>query len=483
MGITMRRSELALVATAAAIAAAWTDDVLGALSILSLWAGVRLLLTDDRIPVLAAVFIYQWMQVTVGLFYAAATGHVLKTMIDSEYRTMMFIGLGCVTSLAIGLRLGIYLIRDGRENREERPVDFLSMPVLLTAYVISVASEGTILSTIADYPSLRQILVTITVLRFGLLFLVMRRFCHPVFKPHLLAAVLLVEVLLGFTGYFANFKDPLILAAIVLFEVFDHRKVQHWAAMATVVVLMAGLAFMWMGVRNSYRRSIDDMDPMLSSKSARVGRVNTLATEFFSHDISQLTDTADELIDRMWAIYYPARAVSRVPSIVSHTGGAIMSAAITHVVTPRVFFPDKAPLPSDSDMVRKYSGIYVAGNEENTSIAFGYAAESYLDFGLPWMFVPILIFGIAMGAIYAWFLRTIWHRELAVAVVIVVFWMSMYLFERSWANVLGMAASLIIYVGLPIVLLDHLLVAKRKKHEAQVADPSFSAYFDSGPVG
>jgi hypothetical protein len=483
MDITVTRAELALVGTAAAIAAAWTDDVLGALSILSLWAGVRLLLTDDRIPVLAAVFIYQWMQATIGLFYAAATGHVLKTMTDSDYRTMMFIGLGCVTSLAIGLRVGIYLIRDGRENREERPVAFLSMPVLLTAYVVSVASEGSILSTIADYPSLRQILVTITVLRFGLLFLVMRRFCHPVFKPHLLAAVLLVEVLLGFTGYFANFKDPLILAAIVLFEVFDHRKVQHWAAMATVVLLMAGLSFMWMGVRNSYRRSIDDMDPMLSSKSARVGRVNTLATEFFSHDLSQMTNTADELIDRMWAIYYPARAVARVPSVVSHTGGAIISAAVTHVVTPRIFFPDKAPLPSDSDMVRKYSGIYVAGNDEGTSIAFGYAAESYLDFGLPWMFVPILMFGIAMGAIYAWFLRTIWHRELAVAVVIVVFWMSLYLFERSWANVLGMAASLIMYVGLPITLLDHLLVVKKKKQDAQVVDPAFTTYFDSGPLG
>jgi hypothetical protein len=427
--------------------------------------------------VLAAVFVYQWMQVTIGLFYSTLTGHMLKTMTDSDYRTMMFIGLGCVTSLAVGLRLGIYLIRDGRENREERPVDFLSMPVLLTAYAISVASEGVLLNAIADYPSLRQILVTLTVVRFGLLFLVMRRFCHPVFKPHLLAAVLLVEVLLGFTGYFANFKDPLILAAIVLFEVFDHRKAQHWAAMAMVVLLMAGLSFMWMGVRNSYRRSIDNMDPMLTTRTARVGRVNTLATEFFSHDVSQLTDTADELIDRMWAIYYPARAVARVPSVVSHTDGAIMSAAITHVLTPRIFFPDKAPLPSDSEMVRKYSGIHVAGDEEGTSIAFGYAAKSYVDFGLPGMFVPMLIFGMAMGAMYAWFLRTIWHRELAVAVVMVVFWMSMYLFERSWANVLGMAASLIMYVGLPIAMLDHVLVANRRKHE-QILDPSFSAYFD-----
>jgi hypothetical protein len=478
MGIQLRRSELLLVAIVAALASAWVDDVLGGLSILVLWFGVRLLLTDDRIPVLAAVFMYQWMQVTVGIFYARLTGHVLKTMADSDYRPMMFIGLGCVMSLAIGLRLGIYLIRDERENRTERPVAFLSMPVLLAAYAVSVASEGAILGMVQDYPSLRQIFVTITVVRFGLLFLVMRRFCHPVFRPHLLATVLTLEVALGLTGYFASFKDPLILAAIVLFEVFDHRRVQHWVAMVGVVLLMAGLSFMWMGVRGSYRRSMDAMDPTLATKSARIERVNSLATEFFSHEVSQLTDTADELIDRMWAIYYPARALARVPSVVNHTGGTIMSAAITHLLTPRVFFPDKAPLPSDSEMVRKYSGIFVAGDEVGTSIAFGYAAESYVDFGTPWMFAPILIVGMVMGGLYAWFLRTIWHRELAVAVVIVIFWTSLYLFERSWANVLGTAASCIMYVGLPITILDHFLVIKQKKRDAQVAaDASFRMQF------
>lgn len=85
-----------------------------------------------------------------------------------------------------------------------------------------------------------------------------------------------------------------------------------------------------------------------------------------------------------------------------------------------------------------------------------------------------------MGAIYAWFLRTIWHRELAVSVVIVVFWMSMYLFERSWANLLGMAASLVIYVGLPITLLDHFLVVKQKRRDAQRADDdTFRMHFDT----
>jgi hypothetical protein len=305
--------------------------------------------------------------------------------------------------------------------------------------------------------------------------------CHPVFRPLYLVALVGAEVVMGLTGYFATFKDPLVLSAIVMFEVFDYRKSTHWAALTVLLSSGAFLALMWMGVRAELRREIDRMDPMVStSTSVQFGRVNALATEFFAGDVSQLRTTADALVDRMWAIYYPALAVARVPTVIDHTGGTLISAAITHVLTPRVFFPGKAELPSDSEMVKRYSGVFVAGSEQGTSIAFGYAAESYIDFGLPFMFAPVLVFGLVLGAIYAWFLRTIWHRELAVAVVIVVFWLSLYLFERSWANLLGMSASLIVYLGLPITLLDRFLVTRRLLANRPPFDPDaqFRHYSD-----
>jgi hypothetical protein len=459
-------AELLSVAVAGAAAAAYIDDSLGALAIIALWLSVKLTWTDDRIPVLPAAVMYQWMQVTIGLFYSAATGHTLTAQ-QTDYRAMVVVGLVWVVALAAGLRLGIYLIRDERENREERPVRFLSMPVLLAVYVGSIASEATILEMTAQYPSLRQILITLTVMRLGLLFLVLRRFCQPVIRPLYVIVILVGEVVLGLTGYFAGFKDPLIISAIVLAEVFDVRNKSHWLAAAGVTVLGAVLAIMWMGVRSEYRRQIDERDPLLNTKSGRVNRVNALATEFFSSERSQLRDTADQLIDRMWAIYYPALALGRVPTVQPHTNGALIRAALVHIVTPRVFFPDKPDLPSDSDMVRRYAGVYVAGAERNTSIAFGYSAEAYIDFGIPMMFVPIFVFGVAMGAVYGWFLRTIWHRELAVAVVIVVFWLSLYLFERSWANVLGTSVAMIVYLGLPVTILDRFLVVRQRQQDAQ----------------
>jgi hypothetical protein len=179
--------------------------------------------------------------------------------------------------------------------------------------------------------------------------------------------------------------------------------------------------------------------------------------------------TTDSLVDRMWTIYYPALALKRVPSVLPHTDGAIFGAALTHIVTPRIFFPNKGELPSDSDEVRKYSGVHVAGREVNTSIAFGYAAEAYIDFGIPVMFVPMFGFGVVVGLLYGMFRSLIWHRELFVAFATVAFWSSLYLFERSWATMMGVTVAFMVYLGGPMVLLDRFLLISYGKQ--QVQDP------------
>jgi hypothetical protein len=102
-----------------------------------------------------------------------------------------------------------------------------------------------------------------------------------------------------------------------------------------------------------------------------------------------------------------------------------------------------------------------------TSIAFGYAAESYLDFGIPWMFLPVFMFALAMGLVYRVVSVRIKHLDLMAGYATVTFWFAMYLFERSWVVMLGETAGLIVYVGIPLLLLDRFLLVR---HERQQAD-------------
>jgi hypothetical protein len=75
-----------------------------------------------------------------------------------------------------------------------------------------------------------------------------------------------------------------------------------------------------------------------------------------------------------------------------------------------------------------------------------------------------------MGVAYRFVARTIRHRELLIAYSTVTFWFALYLFERSWVMTLGETVGLLIYVGLPVVLLDRLLL---DRHRKQADDEAF----------
>jgi hypothetical protein len=158
--------------------------------------------------------------------------------------------------------------------------------------------------------------------------------------------------------------------------------------------------------------------------------------------------------------------LDRVPGVLPHTGGELMLNTLKYTFEPRLFFPDKPQIQSDSEMVRKYSGVMVAGEENNTDIAFGYAAESYVDYGVPGMFLPSLVWALFIGVACSLVFREYHHRDMAISVVTVIGWFSLYLFERSWTKTIGFGGSLLIYAGGLCYLLDRLWYEKFKNFYA-----------------
>jgi len=453
--------------------AAWyfTQDWIAGLAVLVLWAGWRYLPHEDGPPVLAMAFTFQWLQVTIGMFYHGLTGRSLEAVELSDYRPMVLIGLGCLVALLLGLMLGMRLVRrpsPAAGTREDRAV---SWPVLIIAYTVSVAVTGTIQEFAWEVPSLTQAILALTYLRFALLFMMFCRLCKPRVRWGWIGVLLGAEIVLGLTGYFAGFREPLMLAAIALLSAFERRRFAHWATLIVFGVVMFVTGLMWMAVRTDYRQDFESQ-AFAASREARLERIVALTSQWLRQDFKIVYDDLDVFVDRMWVIYYPALAVSRVPSVVPHENGAILWQALVHIVTPRVLFPDKAVLESDSEMVMRYSGIWAAGPEQGTSIAFGYAAESYVDFGVPLMFLPVFVFGCLMGMAYHWWLGIIRHRELAVGLVAVMFWLSLYLFERSWIKTLGLTVTMMVYLGGATILVDRVLLwARAFGRDGWPADP------------
>jgi hypothetical protein len=449
---------LAITALTAVFLGGLTGNWLASVSLLVLWAIWWGLPNQDGLHVLAFALSFQWLQVTAGIFYFLLTGRAIKAMTASPYQPMVLIGLGCVVSLIVGLRLGVWGFRKAVAARPPK-VGMGEIPIrtttLLVIYLCSLAFEGTIAHAAYTVPAITQAILVFRYVHLGGLFLLLRRLSRTHTQWLGIAALLALETALGLTGFFAGFREPLIIAAVVMAGSFDVRSMHHWAVAVVLALTLGTISLVWMSVRTEYRQ--DYRRPQMSSREARFDRITTLSSEWWQSSADEMLDDLDFLVDRIWAVYYPALAVSRVPLVLPHTDGAILKQAILHALEPRVLFPDKAALRSDSVMVRRYSGIPVAGPEQNTSIAFGYAAEGYLDFGVPGMFVPVLLWGVFLGAAYGWFLRAIAYRELALAVVAVIFWLSLYLFERSWAMTIGFTGTMMIYFGGAVVIADRYL--------------------------
>jgi hypothetical protein len=420
----------------------------------------KLLPQNEGPPVLALAMTTQWVQTAIGVYYVGITGRSLEATRNSNWEPMVLIGLGAVAALTFGLWLGIRFLKERMPYPEIAPLEIVSFRTLLVVYFGSIVVTGAMQEAAFAYPQLTQAILALAFARLGLMALMFRRLTQPVLRHAPLFALLGFEVVLGFTGYFSDFKEPLLLAGLALLEGFDRTRREHWVTAGVLACVLSVTTLMWLSVRGEYREDFDDQ-AFADSRAARMDRIQALSTDWLNQSQAEgVGDDLDFTLDRIWAVYYPALAVERVPSQVPHTDGQLMLNVMTHLVTPRVFFPDKPPLPSDSDFVRKYSGADVAGEEEGTTIAFGYAAESYVDFGVPLMFLPMLVFGFGMGCAYVAVTRKIAHRELAISLATCIFWLNLNMFERAWSKIIGMAITMMIYLGFVSYMLDNWLLAR-----------------------
>ena len=460
---------------AGSVAGLVSGDWLVGACVLVLGLGWALLQPDEGPPVIALAFSMQWVSVCVGLFYVALTDRPLEATLHSDYRTMVAIGLGCLLTMIGGLSVGRRLVGLMGPATGPRPAYALTFKALVASYVGGTMCVGAIQNAAWNYPGFAQAILALSYLRLGLLYLVFRRLIANR-EWHFVAGLLALEVVLGMTGYYAGFREPLIIAALAFFEVFDRRNARHWITVTALVAFMAVLGAAWMGVRVEYRARFNSDAQFTSDRWARIDLLKASIADWAGQSRTAMLLDIDAFVERMWTIYYPALAMSRVPSVLPHTDGRLMTESLEYVFAPRLFFPDKPEIKSDSEMVRKYAGIWVAGQDQQTDIAFGYAAESYIDFGVPMMFLPMFIWWVFVGFAIELILRVLRHRDLAVSVSTVVAWLSLYLFERSWAKTIGLTGTLLIYAGGLSLLLDRLWYEKSQHFYAmdslEASEPS-----------
>lgn len=445
-----------LTAVAAVLVGLLAHDWKAGAAILLLWLAWFALPRVENSHVLFFAFLYEWAQVSLGILYKALTGRSTPFMLKFDPGPMFLVGLITLLVTLLGLRIGFTLLGGGVPLRGAIRTPSMSWRMLRNLY-LAFAFLSPILTRMAfHYPRLTQFILAISYIHYVLMLMVLYRLLRLRPRWGLVALVLLAEVAFGFTSYFANFREAEILGALAFFDTFRTRKSSYWIALVSLGGLILISVTVWTAIKPHYRFALRTRH---LSVTERLHLVAELGDRLTGEGLARATD---KTVDRLWTIYYPALALERVPLLVPYQHGAIIHGALNFALKPRWLFPDKGILPSDSEEVRKYSGVMVAGARQNTSIAFGYAAESYVDYGIPKMFLPVFLFALFMGAAYGWLSRRIRHRDLAVAVTTVIFWLSLYQFEMSWVKRIGLAGNLLIFLAIVALVSDRLLLHLRR---------------------
>ena len=449
----VRVSGTSLLILGLASGATWlaTGDLIASAGLVVLWLIWMVLPQNGGLPVLSIALTYHWMQNVVGVYYYHLTGREPVAMVLSDWQPMVWMGLGCITAIVFGITVAHDQLLRRRKVADEYTTPGLPWDYLIIGYIIAVVSKQGLEQFAWTLSGFNQGLLALGYVRLALFYVLMRRL---VFGERYFAAagMLLFEIGLGFTSYFAEFREPMMIAMVVAWERFDRRRVRDWVLASVLVACSIVAAMLWMGIRTEVRSKFDE-GTAAASASARFRDIVNLASGFGgSH--GDLVVASDRLIDRLWDVYYPALAAARIPNVLPHEDGALLMRALQHVVMPRFFFPDKSALESDSMLVRKYAGVWVAGPEQGTSIAFGYAIESYIDFGVPLMFVPVFAFGLFAGAGYYVLAHWIRDREISVGASTIVFWLALAQSNREWARMLGLTGTLLLFVGGAALLAD-----------------------------
>jgi hypothetical protein len=161
------------------------------------------------------------------------------------------------------------------------------------------------------------------------------------------------------------------------------------------------LGVFWSAVKKDYRNFLNlgtGGQVVLQPVDERLAFLVNKAAEF---DGRQFAYGVELLLGRLSYIDFLAATMEQVPKALPHEGGALLGAAVWHVLTPRILFPEKPELPSDTLMTAYYTGVAEAvWADETTSISIGYMGELYIDFGVGGALLAVFLMGLAYGKCY-----------------------------------------------------------------------------------
>ena len=403
---------------------------------------IALTWTPGEPPVLPFVLVFHWLQATTRVFHANLVGVDVQDLVFypqfgtfADVETATWLTLAGLIVLAVGMRAAIHTLEPRGEEEGHREAELFSVHRVFWLYLVITFVVTALAGSVGYWSGLRQILLAVEQLKWAMYFLLgYLVFVRREGYVYLLVAFA-TEFIAGI-GFFSEFKTVIFVSAITYFAARSRITVGTVVKGLVVVVVLGVMGAAWTVVKPEYREAVSGGSGRQGAVVDQGEQVSILVNLLSEVDREALGEGLEPLAARVAYVDFFGYALGYVPAIVPHENGALWGAALKHVATPRILFPSKPPIISDSEVTNRYTGLRVAGEEEGTSFSIGYMGESYIDFGPLWMFAPILLVGLWRGLMYRFFLSHGGSQLTGFAFAVALF-MSLYELEKATGKMLG----------------------------------------------
>lgn len=343
--------------------------------------------------------LFFWLTIPTKLFYADLYGVEYESLSRSgNIVTVTYVSIAGFVVFCLGL----YAVLRNFKPKVDKSViaftDYYDPSKVVYLYIYVFFAGNFLQGVLFAIPGLAQLFGGFIQLKLGFIFLLV--FSAQVTKRYQLVSYgfIVVEILISFFSIFSNFKDIIItvLVAITLFNIFEDRK--RLVYFIGIGMLCGYLFLVWQDVKGDYRKYLTGGERSQSITVERNDALSYLATLFSGAKVLGNEELIYSTVDRISYIEFFAQSTEKVPDVVPHEGGEIWTNNVLHILMPRLFFPDKKSI-NDSEMVNKYCTQRVTVNKGAT-FSLGFMAESYIDFGWVYMYVPIFLLGLTFGYVY-----------------------------------------------------------------------------------
>lgn len=341
-----------------------------------------------------------WLSIVVKVFYADIVGVLYEDLSLSplivETTFLALIGL-------LVFALGIYLTSKNIEqkiNISYTETFNYSTTKVLTLYITTALISTFLKGILFPFPGFSQLFAALIAMKTGLLFLLIHTIYAQKKQMWVITLIVGAEIVLSFVSFFSSFKDILISLAVVFSFYPIQLSVKQYIRNIFLAAATLYLLLIWQTIKGEYRFFLNQGTKTQSvqvSTTDALLKLAELAQEVkpFNKD----NDVVYESIDRLSYIEFFSQSMTRVPQEKPHENGALWLNNVMHVLVPRIFNPNKKNI-DDSEMVNAYCIRQVATSGQGASWSLGFVAESYIDFGIPFMFLPIFLVGCLLGWVY-----------------------------------------------------------------------------------